>query len=107
MIPPSRLFQTRIPPPVYAIFTAAHGPLKSWRHERVRLDIERTRIGFGRVSVLSWGGIVPVRLGVAALGSPLCLLIVLALVRVLIVAQTAPEEASRSIVGSVARAVDD
>ena len=99
MIPPSRLFQTRIPPPVYAIFTAAH--------ERVRLDIERTRIGFGRVSVLSWGGIVPVRLGVAALGSPLCLLIVLALVRVLIVAQTAPEEASRSIVGSVARAVDD
>ena len=83
------------------------GLLNHGAMERGRLDIERTRIGFGRVSVLSWGGIVPVRLGVAALGSPLCLLIVLAFVRVLIVVQTAPEEASRSIVGSVARAVDD
>ena len=64
-------------------------------------------LGLDVYSVLSWGGIVTVTLRVAALGSPLCLLIVPALVRVLIVVQTAPEEASRSIAGSVARAVDD
>ena len=68
--------------------------------ERVRLDIDRTRMGLDVYSVLSWGGIVTVRLGVAALGSPLCLLIVLAFVRVLIVVQTAPEEAVlRSLFG--------